>query len=126
MARYLIVKGDNAQLKVELGEGLIPDVIWSSLPFEGMATMWGDSAHFSIPVFAEPAPDAKVVVEVGDVAYWKKESALFFFLGRTPKSVGDKPAAPEPVSIVGKVVEGLEEGKRIKKGEALRVEGLEE
>lgn len=69
MARYLAIRGDQAQLKVELGVGPTAGEIWARLPLEARANRWGDEIYFAIPVFVGPEPEAREAVEVGDVGY---------------------------------------------------------
>jgi hypothetical protein len=65
-------------------------------------------------------------VEVGDVWYWPQGEALCLFFGPTPASTDEKPRAASPVTVVGRISEGLNDIERIESGETLRVEGVEE
>jgi uncharacterized protein len=126
MARYLLIRGEQAELKVELGEGSTAEEIWGRLPLEARANLWGDEIYFAIPVLVGPQADSREMVEVGDVGYWPPGNALCLFFGPTPASVDDKPRAASPVTVVGKIVEGLESAKLVGSAETLRVEGVEE
>jgi hypothetical protein len=111
---------------VELAEGLTAGEIWGRLPLEARAKLWGEEIYFSIPVSVGPEAEARETVEVGDVGYWPPENALCLFFGPTPASVDEKPRATSPVTVVGKIVEGLDSAKLVGSGETLRVEGVEE
>ncbi len=126
MARYLTIRSEEADLKGDLGEGPTAEEIWERLPFEGPANFWGDEVYFEIPVSVEPEDEARETVEVGDVCYWPQGEALCIFFGPTPASVDEKPKAASPVTVVGRISEGLNDVERIKPGETLRVEGAEE
>ena len=126
MARYLVIRGDRAQLKVELGGGPTAGEIWDRLPLEARTNRWGDEIYFAIPVSAGPEPEAREVVEVGDVGYWPQGNALCLFFGPTPASVDEKPTAASPVTVVGKIVEGLDWARLVESAETLRVEAAEE
>jgi hypothetical protein len=126
VARYLVIRGREAELKVELGEGPTAAEIWDSLPLEARANLWGDEIYFAIPVSVEPEPEARETVEVGDVGYWPQGDALCLFFGPTPASTDKKPRAASPVTVVGKIVEGLDSARLVESVEALRVEGVEE
>ena len=126
MARYLTIRGEEADLKVDLGEGPTAEEIWGRLPFEASASRWGDEIYFEIPVSVGPEDEARETVEVGDVAYWPQGKALCLFFGPTPASVDEKPKAASPVTVVGRISEGLDNVERIESGETLRVEGVEE
>ncbi|MFB6284265.1 MAG: cyclophilin-like family protein [Halobacteria archaeon] len=90
-----------------------------ALPFEGVATRWGDEFYFEIPVDA-PAEFAVRDVEVGDVAYWPRGNSLCVFWGETPASVDDgEPRAASEVNVVASVkdtspAEDVEDGTKIR------------
>ncbi len=126
MARYLTIRGEEADLKVDLGEGPTAEEIWGRLPLEGSANFWGDEIYFEIPVSVGPEDEAREAVEVGDVCYWPQGEALCIFFGPTPASTDENPKAASPVTVVGRISEGLDNVDRIKMGETLKVEGIEE
>ncbi len=125
MGRYLVVRGEEAELKVELGEAPTAEEIWDRVPLEARANLWGDEIYFAIPVSVGPEPEARETVEVGDVGYWPQGDALCLFFGPTPASVDEKPRAASPVTVVGKITEGLDSAKLVGSGETLKVEGVE-
>lgn len=122
MAHYLTIRGEEVRLKVELDEGPTAADIWVRLPFEASASRWGDEIYFQIPVSADLEDGARETVEVGDVAYWPKGEALCLFFGPTPASTDEEPRAASPVTVVGRISEGLENVGRIAPGENLKVE----
>ena len=125
MARQVVVRGDEARIKVELAEGATAEEIRGRLPFEAAARLWGDEIYFPIPVHAEAESGARETVKVGDVAYWPPGNALCLFFGPTPASTGEEPRAASPVTVVGRIVEGLEDCGLVKPSEVLRVEAAE-
>ena len=84
MERHVVIRGDEAEIKVELAEGPTAEQLLSRLPIEARAQLWGEEIYFSVPVFAELQPGAREVVEVGDAGYWPPGDALCLFFGRTP------------------------------------------
>jgi hypothetical protein len=126
VARYLVIRGKEARLKVELAEGPTAGEIWGRLPLEARANLWGEEIYFAIPVSVGPETEARETVEVGDVGYWPPGNALCLFFGPTPASVDDKSRAASSVTVVGKIAEGLDSAKLVGSGETLRVEGVEE
>lgn len=125
MTRYLVIKADKAELKAELDERPTAEKIWESLPLETNANLWGDEIYFPIPVSVGPEDDAREVVEVGDVCYWPDGDALCIFFGPTPASEDERPRAASPVTVVGRVVEGLDDAKLVGSAETLRVEAAQ-
>lgn len=79
--------------------------IWQALPFTARVMTWGDEFYFGVPAQAELESDAKVVVEVGALAYWPTMPAFCVFFGPTPVSHGQEPRAASPVNVFGKLHE---------------------
>ena len=122
MARRLVVRGEEAEITVELGEGAVAKELWSRLPIDSKARLRGEEIHFPIlaPDAVEPADRSEL--DVGDVAYWPPENALCLFFDHT---TGKTPRTAEDFTKVGWIVEGLEDCKHIRANETLRIEALE-
>jgi uncharacterized protein len=122
----LKIRGEEAGITVELGEGPTAEALWEALPIESRASLWGEEIYFPISLSSEGEPDAREEVEVGTVAYWPPGDALCLFFGPTPASTGERPRAASPVTVVGKVASGIEDCRRVSSGERLRVEAAGE
>jgi len=118
MARRVVVRGDKAEITIELDEGAVAKELWDRLPMESRARLLGEEIHFPvlIPTAAE-APDREAV-ETGDVTYWPEGNALCLFFGSTPASTGKE----SPVATVGRIVEGMEDYELVRQNETLRIE----
>ena len=88
MARLLKIRGEEAGITVELGEGPTAEALWEALPIESRASLWGEEIYFPISLSSEGEPGAREEVEVGTVAYWPPGDALCLFFGPTPASTG--------------------------------------
>ncbi len=88
MARLLKIRGEDAEVSVELGEGPTAEVLWEALPIESRASLWGEEIYFPIALSSEGEPDAREEVEAGTAAYWPPGDALCLFFGPTPASTG--------------------------------------
>jgi hypothetical protein len=84
----LKIRGEEAGVSVELGEGTTAEALWEALPIESRASLWGEEIYFPISLSSEGEPDAREEVEVGTVAYWPPGDALCLFFGPTPASTG--------------------------------------
>lgn len=89
-------------------------------PFKSEVNRWGDEVYFELPIELG-LKGVKVVMEVGEIAYWPEGNALCIFFGPTPVSRGGEPRAYSPVRPLGKVVEGLEGLKDVGEGEEVSV-----
>jgi len=87
-----------------------------SLPFSSISHTWGDEVYFDAPFHSVLEVDARVDMDVGDVAYWPDGDAIAVFFGPTPISKGDRPRAYSPCNILGTVVGDLHGLRRVTAG----------
>lgn len=64
--------------------------IADALPVSSRAQTWGDEVYFSVPVGVDLEPDAKDVIEAGELAFWVEGSCIAIGYGKTPVSQGDE------------------------------------
>ena len=102
MTTIKIVAGQVSML-ANLNSSPTARKICEALPIEGIANIWGDEVYFEIPVLAEPEPDARVEVDVGELGYWPVGRAFCVFFGPTPASTDERPRAASPVNVLGKL-----------------------
>jgi hypothetical protein len=102
MRRIKITAGEIAA-KATLAGNPTADAIWEALPVTGRGNRWGAEIYFDIPVQVPLAPDARDVVEAGELGYWPPGSAFCIFWGQTPASRGDEIRAASPVNILGQL-----------------------
>ncbi|MCA1738662.1 MAG: hypothetical protein LC740_07510 [Actinobacteria bacterium] len=118
MARRMTIRGDEAEITVELDEGPVAKELWDRLPMKTNARLRGEEIHFPVLIpAATEAPD-RAEVETGDVAYWPPEDALCLFFGDTPARTGKD----SPVASVGRIVAGIEDCKLVRQNETLKIE----
>ena len=116
-----MVRGDEAEITVELDEGAVASELWARLPMESKARLHGEQLHFPVLIpSATEAPD-RYEIETGDVAYWPPDDALCLFFGETPART-DKES---PVASVGRIVAGIEDCKLVRQNETLKIEAAE-
>ena len=121
MAKRLIIRGEEAEIIVELDEGPVANELWERLPLETSATLRGEELYFPVLLpTATEAPEPKAV-EVGDVAYWPAENALCLFCGNNDARTDKE----DPLSPVGRIVGGVEDCGLVRQNETLRLEASE-
>ena len=121
MAKIRITAGEIS-LPAELNDSPTAQQIWEALPIEERANVWGDEIYFEIPVMASQTAEARVEMEVGELAYWPVGHAFCIFFGPTPVSIDEQPRAYSPVNIVGRVVGDATRFKAVKAGTLVRLE----
>jgi len=92
----------NQQINGVLDDSTIAQKIYSSLPLEGSANLWGKEIYFYIEV-KTPIEDGKDIVNLGDIAYWPEGPAICIFFGPTPISKEDEIRPYSKVGIIGRI-----------------------
>ena len=108
--RHIVDPVGLQTFRLELGgvalEGQFNDsataaAIAAACPLDIRLSRWGDEYYGDCGVVAGGEPDAREVMEIGEVAYWPPGRALCVFFGPTPASAGTEPRAASPVNPVG-------------------------
>jgi hypothetical protein len=108
MSQRIRVTVDEVVLSAELNDSATAQAILDALPIEGNASRWGDEFYFGIPVKQQAGPDARDVMEVGELAYWPPGNAFCIFFGPTPVSHDNEPRAANPANPVGRILDSIE------------------
>ncbi|MEW5957877.1 MAG: cyclophilin-like fold protein [Chloroflexota bacterium] len=121
MPRIMITAGEIS-LPAELNNSPTARLIWETLPLQGKAQIWGDEIYFEIPVMASQAMDARVEMEVGDLAYWPVGHAFCIFYGPTPVSLDERPRAYSPVNVIGRLLDNAARLRAVAPDTPIRLE----
>ncbi len=110
MIEIKILGKGKALAKLDDRNPKISDLLFRTLPIEGMANIWGQEVYFDIPIQVDnenPSPSAVA----GDICYWSPGPAFCIFFGKTqPYS---------QVNHIGKVTECLEIFKKVVEGDRI-------
>ena len=125
MGRKIKISIGDRELAAQLNDTRIAGLIWNALPISASASTWGEEIYFSIPVVEKKLADPKEVVELGDLGYWPGGHAFCIFFGQTPVSTEGEIRPASSVEVVGKILGGIEELKKVPSGESIILERAE-
>ncbi|MBM3129667.1 MAG: hypothetical protein FJ009_13705 [Chloroflexi bacterium] len=123
--RIKITSG-NLTASAELNDSPTARAIWDALPLDARANTWGDEIYFAIPVKVTQEPDAREIVQMGELAYWTPGHAFCIFFGPTPASRGDEIRAASAVNIIGAVQGDARVFKKVKDGAEIKIERMKD
>ena len=124
MRKIRITAGD-VSVTASLNDSKTADAIWNALPIEARANTWGEEIYFGIPVHLKEE-NAQAVVELGDLGYWPPGHAFCIFFGRTPVSQGNEIRPASPVNVFGKIEGDPTVFTKVRDGERIIIEKVEE
>ena len=103
--KKIVIRAGHITAEAELNESTTAVAIWQALPLEGVANTWGEEIYFRIPVSHDLAPDAKELVQLGDLGYWPQGRAFCIFFGATPISGPGEIRPASSVNVVGRLLD---------------------
>lgn len=118
----ITITAGTVTLPAELNDSPTARLIYDALPLDGRAQIWGDEIYFEIPVMASQAMDARVEMEVGELAYWPVGHAFCIFFGPTPVSLDEHPRAYSPVNVLGRVLGDAARLREVQQGSLIRLD----
>lgn len=125
MATRIRITCGEVTIAAELDDSATGRALAAALPFEGWANRWGDEIYFEVPVELPQSPEARQLMEVGELGYWPVGRAFCIFFGPTPVSTDDRPRAYSPVNPFGRLLEDPAPLRQVRDGDPVRVEAAD-
>ncbi len=113
MAEQIRIISGEVELTAQLNDSPSAKALVQNLPLELQMTRWGDEYYGACGVSVDEGPDARELMEVGELAIWPPGSALCIFFGPTPASVEDEPRAASKVNPIGRINSGAQALKKL-------------
>lgn len=121
MRELKIVVGE-VEIRAQLLDTPSADALYDAAPFEGKASTWGDEVYFATPVSLPREPDARDVVEPGEIAFWPDGDAIAIGFGPTPISRGDECRLASPCNVFARTGDDVKALGSVRAGAPVRVE----
>jgi hypothetical protein len=123
MTRLRITAGGVA-LEIETRDTPTAAAILDALPIRSAARTWGREVYFDVPVHVPREPEAKAVVQPGEIAFWTDGDAIAIGFGPTPVSRGDEIRLASPANIWADALDDVTALAAVRDGAPVLVELL--
>ena len=114
----------STALEAELLDTATADAIWRRLPITGKALRWGEEVYFEIPVAVRREPEARAVVEAGEIAYWPDGNAIAIGFGPTPISAAGEIRLASPCNLWARAIGDVGSLRNIADGTTVSVSAI--
>ncbi len=118
----LVVRFDTVSLRVECLDTDTARSLAAAVPFEARARTWGDEVYFAAPVSVAPEPDAREVMQPGEVAFWCAGDCIAIGFGPTPVSRAGEIRLASAANVWGRSLDDVTALAAVGAGERVRVE----
>ena len=122
MAQQIHIITGQVKLTAQLNDSPSAKALAKALPMQLSMSRWGDEYYGECGLDVEEEPQARTLMEVGELAVWPPGLALCIFFGPTPASTADAPVAASNVNPVGRVTSQFEPLKELGSSINVRVE----
>ncbi len=119
--REILIRAGDVSIRARLLETPTADSVWRALPIYATARTWGHEVYFSVSVGADVEPNAREVVEPGDIAFWPDGAAIAIGFGPTPISRNGEIRLASPCNVWARALDDVRALRGVHAGELVAV-----
>jgi hypothetical protein len=121
VVRHILIRAGKVTIRARLLATPTADRIWSALPMSGAAQTWGKEVYFRTPISHEIEPDARVVVNKGEIAFWPDGDAITIGFGATPISKRGEIRFTSKCNVWAIAIDDVDQLKHVYPGEQVSI-----
>lgn len=125
MPRETVIRVGAVTIRARLLETPTAARIWAALPLSAQAETWGEEVYFHVPVASPVEPDARAVVQAGEIAFWSEGNAIAIGFGPTPVSRGNEIRLVAPVNVWARSLDDVRLLCAVRSGDPVTVEAAD-
>ena len=125
MANRIRLSFGEVRIDATLRDTPTAHAVLEACPLTGTTQTWGEEVYFTTPVEVPEEPDARAVVEPGEIAFWPGGRAIAVGFGPTPASQGDEIRLVAPTNIFADAEGDVRALGAVSAGAPVRVERLD-
>lgn len=119
--RHVLIRAGKVTIRARLLATPTADRIWQALPIGGAVQTWGKEVYFRTPVSQDLEPDARVVVNKGDIAFWPDGDAIAIAFGATPISKRGEIRFTSKCNVWAVAIDDVDQLKGVYPGEEISI-----
>ena len=125
MANRIRLTFGDVSIDATLRDTPTAQAVLEACPLSGTTQTWGEEVYFTTPIEVAEEPDARAVVEAGEIAFWPGGRAIAVGFGPTPASQGDEIRLVAPTNIFADAEADVRALAAVSAGAPVRVERLD-